>query len=232
MIHVDEIATMQQMAVARWHRHGLDNPFSGFLAIACHQCSLNYLLWHEEDAARNPAAQDGEIALVKRTIDQLNQQRNDYIEQMDMWIAGALAAEHVRTDPDAGHNTETPGSAIDRLAILALRIYHLDEQLHRSEVDTQHLQMVAAKLSICRLQHVDLSHAAGQLLDDIFCGRKRHQLYRQFKMYNDPSLNPYLYQTIAWRQTPPTEMSGDDESAGRTAWPAAASDPSRMPCHP
>ena len=232
MIHIDQITTMQQMAIARWHRHGLDNPFSGFLAIACHQCSLNYLLWHEEDAARNPAARDEEIALIKRTIDQLNQQRNDYIERMDMWIAEALSAGCVQTSPEASHNTETPGSAVDRLAILALRLYHLEEQLHRADVDVQHLDRVAAKLSICRQQRTDLALATGQLLDDIFSGRKRHQLYRQFKMYNDPSLNPYLYQTLAWRQTPPTEVGSGNEGAGQGAWPAAASAPSRLPCYP
>ena len=203
---MDEIVTMQQAAVARWHRQGMDNPFSGFLAIACHQCSLNYLLWHEEDAARSPTAEDGEIALIKRTIDQLNQQRNDYIEQMDLWIAETLIAEQVLPATEAPLNTETPGSAIDRLAILALRIYHLDEQLRRPEVDARHLEAVGARLSTCRLQRDDLVHAASQLVNDIFCGRKRHQVYRQFKMYNDPSLNPYLYRTVQWRQTPASKM--------------------------
>ncbi len=232
MIHVDQITKMQQMAIARWHRHGLDNPFSGFLAIACHQCSLNYLLWHEEDAARNPTASDEEIALIKRTIDQLNQQRNDYIELMDNWIAQALAAAHVQAAPDAQQNTETPGSAIDRLAILALRIYHLEEQLRRPGVDADHLQSVDAKLSTCRLQHRDLSRATGRLLADLFRGRKRHQLYRQFKMYNDPSLNPYLYQTVAWRQTSPDAAGGAADRAEVQAWPAAPARPSPTACHP
>jgi hypothetical protein len=219
MVHIDEVATMQHAAVARWHRHGLDNPFSGFLAVACHQCSLNYLLWHEEDAARSPTAEDGEVALIKRTIDQLNQQRNDYVEHMDLWIAEALAMDRVHTLAETAVNTETPGSAIDRLSILALRIYHLEEQLHRSEVDAQHLEAVGARLSICRLQHHDLLRAADQLLNDIFGGRKRHQIYRQFKMYNDPSLNPYLYRTVAWRHMPRTNIDNTSADAGQKAWP-------------
>lgn len=216
MIYVAEVVAMQQDAIARWHRQGVDNPCSGFLAVACHQCSLNYLLWHEEDAARDPAAADSQLARVKRTIDRLNQERNNYIEQMDAWIAEAVAANRTQPLPEAPLNTETPGSAIDRLAILALRIYHLGEQLERPDADAEHLEKVELRLSICRRQQVDLEHATGQLLDDIFSGRKRHQIYRQLKMYNDPRFNPYLYRTGA-RQNPE---------------PAAADTVSRTPSRP
>lgn len=193
MLSVDEITTMQQAAVARWHRTGIDNPYSGFLRIACQQCALNFRLWHEEDAARSPDAADSQIAQVKRAIDRLNQERNDYIERMDDWIAGALHAQGRVAPPDAPRNTETPGSVIDRLSIAALRIYHLDEQTHRRDVDRQHIQTVEAKLTLCLQQFHDLSEALEQLLADIFAGRKRHQLYRQLKLYNDPTTNPYLY---------------------------------------
>lgn len=229
MIEIQDITAMQDAAVVRWHERGIDNPFTGFMAIACHQCSLNYLLWHEEDAARDPHAPDGEIALVKRTIDQLNQQRNNYIERMDLWIAEALAARKVTPAPDASLNTETPGSALDRLAILALRIFHLTEQLGRSEVDAHHLQAVEAKLSICRMQRADLTRAAQELVEDIAAGRKRHQLYRQFKMYNDPSLNPYLYQTIAWRHSPPTQAGGRGYRTEPSGGPVASAQPSGTP---
>ena len=152
MLNVDEIAVLQQSAIARWHRQSLDNPFTGFWGIVCHQCSLNYLLWHEEDAARSPSAPDGEIAQIKRTIDHLNQQRNDYIERLDLWIAELLYADRISPASDATVNTETPGSVIDRLGILALRMYHLDEQLQRTDVDVTHRETVAARLSICRQQ--------------------------------------------------------------------------------
>ena len=92
-------------------------------------------------------------------------------------------------------NSETPGSVIDRLSILALRIYHLQEQAERDDVTPDHVVNVNRKLAVCRLQQRDLGRCLGELLDDIFAGRTRHQTYRQFKMYNDPSLNPYLYQT-------------------------------------
>ncbi|MHB9062152.1 MAG: DUF4254 domain-containing protein [Pirellulaceae bacterium] len=188
-----DIASLQRSAIARWHRRGLDNPFSGFCRIICHQCSLNYLLWHEEDAARSPLASDGEIAQIKRTIDHLNQQRNDYVERLDGWIGEWLEAQRIVPRPDATLNTETPGSAIDRLAIMGLRIYHLCEQLQRSDVDSMHLEVVHARLSICRQQHAELCSALTQLVEEIVSGKKQHRLCRQLKMYNEPNLNPYLY---------------------------------------
>ncbi len=194
LLDVDEIMAMQQAAVVRWHQRGVDNPYDGLLRIACHQCSLNYLLWHEEDAARSPLADDAEIALVKRTIDQLNQQRNDYVELIDDWIATAL--QEVGIDPcDAPMNTETPGSVIDRLAILTLRIYHLQEHIQRQDVTAEHRESVRKKLVICLEQRADLASSLERLAQDLLLGRRRHKIYRQFKMYNDPTLNPYLYQT-------------------------------------
>ena len=194
LLDVDEITVMQQAAVARWHEHGIDNPYSGFLRVACHQCSLNYLLWHQEDVARSPVAEDAEIALVKRTIDQLNQQRNDCVELMDSWIADALERLG-HAAPDAPLNTETPGSVIDRLAILTLRIYHLREQIGRRDATAGHRESVHRKLAICTEQRQDLATSLEQLLRDLRLGRRRHKVYRQFKMYNDPTLNPYLYQS-------------------------------------
>ncbi len=192
LLDVDEITAMQQAAIVRWHQRGIDNPYHGFLRIACHQCSLNYLLWHEEDAARNPLADDAEIALVKRTIDQLNQQRNDCVELMDGWIADALEKLGVLA-LDAPMNTETPGSVIDRLAILALRVHHLREQVCRLDATAEHRQSVEQKLAVCCEQGADLAAGLEQLVQDLALGRKRQKVYRQFKMYNDPNLNPYLY---------------------------------------
>ena len=91
-------------------------------------------------------------------------------------------------------NTETPGCTIDRLSILALRLYHLREQLERDDVSEEHFESVRKKIAVCRLQQDDLSRSLGELIDAIFAGKKRHRTYRQFKMYNDPTLNPYLYQ--------------------------------------
>jgi hypothetical protein len=193
MISIDDVTGLHQTCVARWHEGPIDNPFEGFLALVCDQFAYNFRLWHEEDKARSPTASDTEIAAVKRAIDRLNQQRNDWIEKLDDWITDELSRRGVAAPADAPQNTETLGSAIDRLSILALRIYHLAEQLQRTDASEQHREVVGRKLSIALAQRQDLSQAAQQLADDLFAGRKRHKTYRQLKMYNDPSLNPYLY---------------------------------------
>ena len=194
MISLPAITDMHRDCIARWHDKPIDNPHDGFLAVACEQLSYNFRLWHEEDKARSPTAGDTEIAQVKRAIDKLNQQRNDWIEKMDDWITEELGRRGVSAPAEAPQNTETLGSTIDRLSILALRIYHLIEQRDRTDATADHREGVARKLAIAMAQHDDLSKAAQQLADDLFSGRKRHKTYRQLKMYNDPSLNPYLYQ--------------------------------------
>lgn len=199
MLHVPSITAMQTQMVQQWHAAGITNPYSGFLAIACHQCSLNYQLWHEEDRARDPEAPDRVIAQVKRSIDRLNQQRNDWIEKMDQWISAYLVRSAIRPRADARMNTETPGSVIDRLAILALRIYHLEEQRDRREISAEQLLSVTQKLAICQQQHADLATALADLIVDILAGYKRHQKYCQFKMYNDPTLNPRIHATSSRR---------------------------------
>jgi hypothetical protein len=193
MISLDEVTGMHKECVARWHEQPIDNRYEGVLGIACEQLSYNYRLWHEEDKARSQAASDSEIAQVKRAIDKLNQQRNDWIEKLDDWFTEELGRRGVNAPASAPQNTETLGSTIDRLAILALRIYHLAEQRDREGATAEHRESVARKLAIALAQHDDLSGAAQQLADDLAAGRKRHKTYRQLKMYNDPSLNPYLY---------------------------------------
>ncbi len=193
MFDVHQITAMQHETVARWHTQDVDNPYEGFLGLACQQHTHNFLLWHEEDIARSPDVGDARIAQVKRAIDRYNQQRNDAIEQLDEALLDYLNQQGICPAPAARQNTETPGSAIDRLSILALRMYHLDEQAQRSDASSAHVASVERKLAICRLQHHDLSQALEELRDDILAGRKRHRVYRQFKMYNDPALNPYLY---------------------------------------
>ena len=123
----------------------------------------------------------------------------DWIEKLDDWITAELERRGVAAAASAPQNTETLGSTIDRLSILALRIYHLAEQRDRADGSAEHRQSVERKLAVALAQHDDLSRAAQQLADDLFAGRKRHKTYRQLKMYNDATLNPYLYQ--ARRQT-------------------------------
>jgi hypothetical protein len=194
MIDVREITKLQQEAVERWHGEEIANPYTGFQQLVCEQHKFNYLLWHEEDVARSPDVGDDRIAAVKRAIDRYNQQRNDAIEKLDDWLIAELGRKEVRLQEGARLNTETPGSAIDRLSILALRLYHMQEQADRVDASAEHVQKVSGRLAILREQHADLSQSLQELLDDIFSGRKRMKVYRQFKMYNDPTLNPYLYQ--------------------------------------
>jgi len=193
MISLETITDLHRDCVARWHQQAIDNPNDGFMRIVCYQLSYNFRLWHEEDKARSPTASDTEIAQVKRAIDKLNQQRNDWIEKLDDWVTEELGRRGIAAPEKSPQNTETIGSAIDRLSILALRIYHLTEQLERPDATAEHRESVARKLAIALAQHEDLSAAAQQLADDLFAGRKRHKTYRQLKMYNDPALNPYLY---------------------------------------
>jgi hypothetical protein len=192
---VQRITALHGETVARWHTDPPDNKYDGLLGVVCQQHQYNFLLWHEEDIARSPDVSDARIAAVKRAIDSYNQQRNDWIEKIDEALVDLLSAEGILPRESARLNTETPGSATDRLSIMSLRIYHLVEQLDRDDVDADHRAKVQQRLDRCRLQHADLSHAVAELLDDIWCGRKLLKVYRQMKMYNDPSLNPYLYRS-------------------------------------
>lgn len=191
---VQQIVALHRETVVLWHAREPDNSYDGLLATICQQHEFNFRLWHEEDVARSPNASDQRIAAVKRAIDGYNQRRNDWIEKIDEALIQLLAGAAVLPRVDARLNTETPGSAVDRLSIMALRIYHLEEQLQRDDVDQSHVAKVTERLERCRLQQADLSQSLAGLLDDVFQGRKLLKVYRQMKMYNDPTLNPYLYQ--------------------------------------
>ena len=193
MIDVKAISELHHKMVRHWHENEIDNAYDGVMEIVCQQFRFNFLLWHEEDVARSPDVGDARIAQVKRAIDGYNQQRNDWIERIDDWITADLDQREVRADDNARLNTETVGSVIDRLSILTLRIYHMDEQLQRNDASPEHREKAGQKLAICRVQERDLSLSLDQLVRDIYGGCKRHRTYRQLKMYNDPTLNPYLY---------------------------------------
>ncbi len=193
MIDVAEILALHEQTVALWHQCPIANTYSGWLNIVCQQHIFNYELWHQEDIARSRDVTDSQIAEVKRAIDRLNQARNDHIERLDDWITEQLASRSITPTPNARQNTETPGSAIDRLSIMSLRLYHYEEQLQRDDVDEAHRERMKTRIALCRTQKQDLSVSLSELIADILTGQKRHRTYRQMKMYNDPSLNPYLY---------------------------------------
>ncbi|MDC0936509.1 DUF4254 domain-containing protein [Pirellulales bacterium] len=191
---VESATQLHRETTVRWHQRDPDNPHQDLLATVCQQHQFNFLLWHEEDVARSHDVSDARIAMVKRAIDSYNQRRNDWIERIDEQIIEELAGAGVIPKPGARLNTETPGSAVDRLSIMALRIYHLKEQLERQDVDDAHVARVNERIARGRLQLADLSQSLVELLDAIFAGKKLLKVYRQMKMYNDASLNPYLYQ--------------------------------------
>jgi hypothetical protein len=190
---VRQITGLHREMVVRWHQDKPDNPYAGLMAAVCQQHQFNFLLWHEEDVARSPDAPDKRIAEVKRAIDGYNQQRNDWIERIDEALVQILAAESVLPQADARLNTETPGSTIDRLSIMALRVYHYEEQLARSDATRLHRVKVQERLDRCHVQRADLVQSLAELLEELFAGRKLLKVYRQMKMYNDATLNPYLY---------------------------------------
>ena len=195
MMNVKEITDLHASTVALWHTEEISNPYTGFLHAVCSQHTFNFLLWHEEDIARSKDVGDERIAAVKRAIDGYNQKRNDGIESLDAYLLRELERLQVTPQAVARQNTETPGSAIDRLSILALRRYHMQEQADRTDAGDEHRAKARQKLEILAEQHHDLSTSLQELLDDIFAGRKRLKVYFQFKMYNDPALNPQLYQS-------------------------------------
>lgn len=190
---VEAVNQLHRETVDGWHHRDPDNRYTGLLADVCQQHQFNFLLWHEEDIARSPNVSDTRIAAVKRAIDGYNQNRNDWIERIDEGLIAELARAGVTPQADAALNTETPGSTIDRLSIMSLRIYHTHEQLERDDVDAQHVAKVQERLDRCQLQQADLSQSLVELLEDLSAGRKLLKVYRQMKMYNDPTLNPYLY---------------------------------------
>lgn len=152
----------------------------------------NTLLWNEEDKARRTDVEAAEIAASKRLIDQYNQKRNDAIEALDQVILTEL--NNVRLATDARLNSETAGSMIDRLSILALKIFHMREQTQRTDASASHIETCKKKLERLVNQRQDLASCFDNLLRDAAQGRAYFKVYRQFKMYNDPTLNPYLYQ--------------------------------------
>ena len=155
------------------------------------KCWIDTVQWHLEDIIRDPHIDPVEALNLKRRIDRSNQDRTDLVEQIDSYFR--MIYNDVKPLADATINTESPAWAVDRLSILALKIYHMKEQVGRSDASDEHIDKCQKKLNVLLEQQVDLGTAIDQLLDDIKAGRKYMKVYRQMKMYNDPSTNPILY---------------------------------------
>ena len=155
------------------------------------KCWIDTVQWHLEDIIRDPHINPEEALGIKRRIDHSNQERTDLVEEIDSYFR--VLYREVKPLPDARLNTESPAWAVDRLSILALKIWHMQEQTERKDASAEHIAKCQGKLSVLLEQQVDLSTAIDQLLEDIAAGRKYMKVYRQMKMYNDPSTNPILY---------------------------------------
>ena len=155
------------------------------------KCWIDTVQWHFEDIIRDPHIDPTEALQLKRRIDRSNQDRTDLVEEIDTYFRKQYS--EVKPLPDARLNTESPAWAVDRLSILALKIYHMKEQVEREDAETAHRDKCAEKLSVLLEQQKDLGLAIDHLLEDIEAGRKYMKVYRQMKMYNDPSTNPVLY---------------------------------------
>src|SRR5574344_2060095 len=171
----------------------INNPFEeGSIENRLYlKCWIDTVQWHFEDIIRDPQIDPAEALPLKRRIDTSNQDRTDPVEQIDSYFREIY--KDVKIQADARINTESPAWAVDRLSILALKIYHMKVQVERPEASAEHKAKCQAKLDVLLEQQVDLSTAIDQLLEDIEAGRKYMKVYRQMKMYNDPSTNPVLY---------------------------------------
>jgi hypothetical protein len=195
---VGQVTALQDELTTIWHMApqaylALDDKIGQLIGD---QHRANFDLWHTEDEARTPGATDAQIVDVKRRIDSTNQTRNDLAEQVDALLLEVLAESCLPAE-NAPLNSESPGLMIDRLSILSLKIYHTREQAERTDAPEGHVERNLARLAILEEQRADLAASLDALWKETMAGTRRFKLYRQLKMYNDPSLNPAIYNNRA-----------------------------------
>ena len=199
MLSADAIVELHDQLTRAWHQapaedvQELDaNAGSDWLSAVARHHRANFDLWHIEDEARAPGATEAELANVKRRIDRTNQRRNDMAEELDRILLGWLEA-HDLPNPEAALHSESPGLIVDRLSILALKIYHTRGEAERKDALAGHAHRNRERLAILEEQRSDLAACLDALWRQTLAGTRRFKLYRQLKMYNDPSLNPAIY---------------------------------------
>ena len=198
MSFTEKANQISQQAIRDYHLKDhvdtpINNPYEqGSIERSLYlKCWIDTVQWHLEDIIRDPHIDPIEALALKRRIDRSNQDRTDLVEEIDSYFRQLYSG--VKVQADARLNTESPAWAVDRLSILALKIWHMKEQTERTDADAVHIQKCQGKLDVLLEQQVDLSTAIDQLLEDIEAGRKYMKVYRQMKMYNDPATNPILY---------------------------------------
>lgn len=198
MISVNEYFPIFDRCIDQYHiidsvDQSLNNPYKegSFEALIFHKCWIDTVQWHFEDLIREPSINPNAGMELKRKIDKSNQHRTDMVEQIDDRFLDSF--KDVKATSTAKLNTESPAWVVDRLSILALKIYHMQEQVDRTEVDEDHKLKSQARLDVLLEQKTDLITAFEQLLDEYEAGTKVMKVYRQMKLYNDPNTNPALY---------------------------------------
>jgi hypothetical protein len=194
MLTAEAIVTLHDERTRAWHQQPAAEASDApeWLAAVERQHRANFDLWHIEDEARTPGATDAQLADVKRRVDKTNQRRNDLAEELDRFLLNWLEPQRL-PNPAAPLHSEPPGLMIDRLSILALKIYHTREETERADGTAEHIARNRERLTILEIQRADLAGCLDDLWQETLAGTRFFKLYRQLKMYNDPELNPAIY---------------------------------------
>ena len=197
LLSADAVIALHDALTRLWHQPRSDREpepeYKGpFAEAVAEQHLANFELWHIEDQARVPRASDRQIADLKRAIDRTNQRRNDLMERCDSVLLAALEAEGLPS-ASAELHSESPGLMLDRLSILALKIYHTHEEIDRPNAPEGHADRNRERLAVLQIQRADLAGCLDRLWLQLISGERRFKIYRQLKMYNDPTLNPAVY---------------------------------------
>ncbi|CAM2734106.1 Uncharacterised protein [Legionella steigerwaltii] len=189
-INIAEITSLHKNSIIKWKASGIVHQHKEFCRLVEENHAFNYQLWHAEDRARRDDQGYEFVYQAKREIDRFNQLRNNRMEAMDEWLVNQLQPEHFKMCPV---NSESPGMIIDRLSILSLKSYHMDLQTKREDATEEHRKNCTHKLMIINQQLEQLAQCFKELLEEVRARKRTFRIYHQFKMYNDPTLNPELY---------------------------------------
>lgn len=191
---VDDILMLHSNSIVKWNEDGISLFNKDFLGLVEENHKYNYQLWHAEDRARRDDMGYEFVYHAKRAIDAFNQQRNNKMEEIDKWIYIKLAVANLK---DCPAHSETPGMMIDRLSILALKHYYMTEQGNRSDASSEHRFNCLKKADLIALQKEQLAKCLADLLQEVKDNERTFRVYYQFKMYNDPNLNPELQKSLS-----------------------------------